>query len=99
MATSKKEKLAVQPSQATHVRKSRQGIVTSDCQDKTIVVTVTRKTRHKRYNKVVKSSKKYYVHDEENQAKNGDIVIIQETRPLSRLKRWRLVKIEKEFVI
>ena len=98
MKVSKKEEVQTQV-RKVNVRKSRQGVVTSDCQDKTIIVTVTRKTRHRRYNKVVKSSKKYYVHDEKNQAKNGDIVTIQETRPISKLKCWKLVKIDKGFVI
>ncbi|HBM16285.1 MAG TPA: 30S ribosomal protein S17 [Lentisphaeria bacterium] len=74
-------------------RKEREGVVLSDCQNKTIVVEVTRRTSHPLYKKVVKSSKKYYAHDEENKAKKGDKVTITETRPLSKLKRWRLVKV------
>jgi small subunit ribosomal protein S17 len=76
-----------------NVRKIREGIVVSDCQDKTIVVEVTRRTSHPLYKKVVKSTKKYYAHDEENKAKVGDKVTICETRPLSKLKRWRLVEV------
>ena len=62
-------------------------------QDKTIVVEVERRTSHKRYKKVVKSRKRYAAHDEENQAKIGDVVRISETRPISKNKCWRLVEI------
>ena len=78
---------------ARNVRKTREGVVVSDCQNKTIVVEVTRRTSHPLYKKVVKSTKKYYAHDEENKAKVGDKVTISETRPLSKLKRWRLVEV------
>jgi len=71
-------------------RKTRQGVVTSDVQDKTIVVRVQRTTTHPLYNKTLRVSKKYHVHDEANDAKVGDTVRIVETRPLSKLKRWRL---------
>ena len=74
-------------------RKSRVGQVVSDVQDKTIVVEVERRTSHKRYKKVVKSRKRYAAHDEENQAKVGDVVRISETRPISKNKCWRLVEI------
>jgi small subunit ribosomal protein S17 len=78
---------------ARNVRKTREGIVVSDCQNKTIVVEVIRRTSHPLYKKVVKSTKKYYAHDDENKAKVGDKVTISETRPLSKLKRWRLVEV------
>ncbi|MCF7790831.1 MAG: 30S ribosomal protein S17 [Victivallales bacterium] len=81
-----------------NLRKKREGIVVSDCQDKTIVVEVTRRTAHPRYKKVVKLSKKYYAHDEENKAKVGDKVIIAETRPVSKNKCWRLVGIHRQSV-
>ena len=74
-------------------RKSRVGQVVSDVQNKTIVVEVERRTSHKRYKKVVKSRKRYAAHDEENQAKIGDVVRISETRPISKNKCWRLVEI------
>ena len=74
-------------------RKSRVGQVVSDVQNKTIVVEVERRTSHKRYKKVVKSRKRYAAHDEENQAKVGDVVRISETRPISKNKCWRLVEI------
>ncbi|OGV35520.1 MAG: 30S ribosomal protein S17 [Lentisphaerae bacterium GWF2_45_14] len=74
-------------------RKERTGVVVSDCQEKTIVVEVTRTTSHKLYKKVLKRKKRYHAHDENNEAKVGDKVIIAETRPLSKLKRWRLKEI------
>jgi len=74
-------------------RKSRTGIVVGDCQDKTIIVRVERRTVHPLYRKVVTRAKKYYAHDEANEAKVGDRVQIVETRPLSKLKRWRLTAI------
>ena len=74
-------------------RKTRTGVVVSDKMDKTIVVEVARRVRHPRYHKVVTKYKKFYAHDEESEAKVGDRVRIQETRPLSKLKRWRLVEI------
>ena len=76
-----------------HTRKTREGVVVSDRQDKTIIVEVTRRTPHPLYKKVVKSSKKYYAHDEENKAQTGDKVRIVETRPLSKTKHWRLLEI------
>ncbi|MCM8529529.1 MAG: 30S ribosomal protein S17 [Lentisphaeraceae bacterium] len=77
------------------LRKERVGVVSSNKMDKTIVVTVDRLARHKRYKKVIKISKKYYAHDENNVAKVGDEVRIAETRPTSKLKRWRLVEVQK----
>jgi small subunit ribosomal protein S17 len=74
-------------------RKVRQGVVVSDVQDKTIVVRVQRTTTHPLYNKTLRVSKKYHVHDEANDAKVGDTVRIIETRPLSKLKRWRLAEV------
>ncbi len=74
-------------------RKSRVGVVVSDAMDKTIVVRVDRRIRHPVYGKEIIRSKKFHAHDEQNQAHKGDAVRIVETRPLSRLKRWRLVEI------
>ena len=74
-------------------RKNREGMVISDGMDKTIVVRVERRERHPLYGKEIKLYKKYYAHDEKNEAHVGDKVSIAETRPLSRLKRWRLVEI------
>ena len=74
-------------------RKERLGRVVSDKMDKTIVVTVERRFPHPQFKKVVKSFKKFYAHDEKNEAKIGDVVLIEETRPLSKTKRWRLTKV------
>ena len=76
-----------------NTRKERQGVVTSARQDKTIIVRVERRTTHPLYAKSLKVSKKYHVHDEDNEAGVGDTVRIRETRPMSKLKRWRLEKI------
>ena len=69
-----------------------QGVVVSDKNDKTIVVKVERRLRHPVLKKTVRLSKKYHAHDEKNEAKTGDVVRIQETRPLSKQKRWALVE-------
>lgn len=74
-------------------RKERVGEVVSSKMQKTIVVRVERRFRHPQFKKVVTSFKKLYAHDETNQAKVGDLVRIQETRPLSRTKCWRLMEI------
>ncbi|MDP8928858.1 MAG: 30S ribosomal protein S17 [Actinomycetota bacterium] len=74
-------------------RKERVGLVVSDAPDKTIVVRVDRRTTHGLYGKTLVRSKKYYAHDERNEGRVGDRVRIAETRPLSKLKRWRLVEI------
>ena len=74
-------------------RKVREGLVTSTKMDKTAVVTVTDRVRHPLYGKTMLRSKKLYVHDAENDLNEGDRVRVQETRPLSKQKRWRLVEI------
>jgi small subunit ribosomal protein S17 len=85
------------PRQVTSVnRKSRVGTVVSDHNDKTIVVSIQRTSRHRLYRKVIRRSKRYHVHDEANEATVGDLVRIEECRPYSRLKRWRLVEILTE---
>ena len=71
------------------------GVVTSDKMDKTIVVQVMGFTKHKKYKKTIKSYNKFTAHDEKNAAKTGDTVKIIECRPLSKQKRWRLVKVLK----
>jgi small subunit ribosomal protein S17 len=76
-----------------NARKVREGLVTSAAMDKTIVVTVTDRVRHAKYNKFILRSKKLYAHDEANDAGVGDRVRVMETRPLSKNKRWRLVEI------
>lgn len=81
------------------VRKVYRGTVVSDKMDKTITVEVATSKRHPLYGKRVKYSKKYKAHDETNVAKNGDLVEIMETRPLSATKRFRLVKVVEEAVV
>lgn len=76
-----------------NTRKQRMGVVTSAAQDKTIIVRVERRTTHPLYGKSMKVSKKYHCHDENNEAGVGDTVRIRETRPMSKLKRWRLERI------
>lgn len=74
-------------------RKVREGVVTSAGMDKTIVVTITDRVRHAKYNKFVLKSKKLYTHDETNDAGVGDKVRVMECRPMSKNKRWRLVDV------
>lgn len=74
-------------------RKERTGEVVSNKMQKTIVVSVKRRFPHPQFKKVVTSFKKFYAHDEKSEAKIGDIVRIEEARPLSKTKRWRLVEI------
>ena len=75
------------------LRKQRIGVVTSNKMDKTISVSVERKLRHPIYGKFVKKTKKFMAHDENNECRVGDVVRIMETRPLSKLKRWRMIEI------
>ena len=74
-------------------RKVRDGLVVSAAQDKTAVVVTVDRVRHRRYGKTVQRTKRLHVHDEDNQLQIGDRVRVQETRPLSKLKRWRLLDI------
>ena len=74
-------------------RKERSGVVVSDAMNKTVVVQAERRVIHPLYGKVLRRHKKYYAHDENNEAKKGDKVVIMETRPMSKTKRWRLVEI------
>ncbi|MEM9712116.1 MAG: 30S ribosomal protein S17 [Actinomycetota bacterium] len=74
-------------------RKVREGMVVSSGMDKTIVVAVVERVRHRRYAKTVQRTKKLHAHDEENDARVGDRVRVTETRPLSKQKRWRLTDI------
>ncbi len=76
-----------------NLRKERVGLVTSDKMDKTITVAIERKVKHPIYGKFIKQTKKFKAHDEKNDAKSGDTVLIMETRPLSKTKRWRLVEV------
>src|ERR1700685_27447 len=74
-------------------RKERQGTVISNKMAKTIVVQVQRRFPHPEYKKVITAYSKFYAHDEKSEAKVGDLVLIVETRPLSKLKRWRLTQV------
>ena len=78
---------------APRVQKTRQGVVVSDKPDKTITVRIDSARRHRRYQKIVRTSSTVHAHDERNDAGVGDTVVVRESRPLSRTKRWRLVQI------
>jgi small subunit ribosomal protein S17 len=84
-----------EPSTAARVnrRKTREGTVVSTKMDKTVVVAVVERVRHARYQKTLQRTKKLYAHDEVNDLKEGDRVRVQETRPLSRTKRWRVIEV------
>jgi small subunit ribosomal protein S17 len=81
------------------LRKSQTGTVISDKMDKTVVVQVDRLVKHSTYKKYVRRRAKYTVHDETNACKVGDRVVIRETRPLSKTKRWRVSQIVEKAVI
>ncbi len=74
-------------------RKVREGLVTSNAMNKTVVVSVVERVRHAKYSKTVQRTKKLYAHDETNDLRLGDRVRVAETRPLSKLKRWRVVEV------
>ncbi len=76
-----------------NLRKERVGVVVSNAMDKTIVVRIDRRVKHPMYGKFMHIRKHLYAHDEENTCNAGDVVRIMETRPLSKLKRWRLVEV------
>ncbi len=76
-----------------NLRKTRTGVVISDKMEKSIVIAAKFKEMHPIYGKFVQKTKKYHVHDENNEAHVGDTVLVMETRPLSKTKRWRLVQI------
>ena len=81
------------PAERPNNRKVRDGLVTSNAMDKTAVVSVTDRVRHRRYSKTMQRTTKLYVHDEDNDLNVGDRVRVQETRPLSKNKRWRLLEV------
>jgi small subunit ribosomal protein S17 len=80
-------------------RNSKVGEVVSTAMSKTIVVQVTRQKQHPLYVRVVKKTKKFYAHDEQETARVGDVVRIEETRPLSKLKRWRLTEVIRRAAV
>ena len=76
-----------------NLRKMREGVVVSSKMNKTIVIAIVERIRHKKYEKFVTRTKKLYAHDETNDAKVGDRVRVMETRPMSKLKRWRVIEV------
>lgn len=82
-----------QATQPRKARKVRDGLVVSNKMDKTVVVEAIDRVQHRRYSKTIQRTKRLHVHDEENTLNVGDRVRVQETRPLSKTKRWRLVEI------
>ena len=76
-----------------NLRKSKQGVVSSNKMDKTITVKVERKVKHPIYGKFLKKTTRFHAHDEKNECSIGDVVKIMETRPMSKTKRWRLVEV------
>ena len=80
-------------------KRTLQGVVVSDKQDKTIVVRVERRFTHPEMKKTVRRSKKYHAHDEKNEFSIGDQVWIEERRPISRLKRWEVIRGEKKVAV
>ena len=84
---------ATAPAKRVNRRKVREGTVVSAAMDKTAVVAIIERVRHPRYAKTVQRTKKLYAHDEKNDLRVGDRVRVQETRPLSRLKRWRVIEV------
>lgn len=81
-----------------NARKERIGLVVSDKMDKSIVVAIKRQVKHPIYGKIIKKTTKLMAHDEQNDAHEGDVVKIMETRPLSKNKRWRLVEVMERAV-
>lgn len=89
------QKTAETAEEKRNLRKTRVGEVISNKMAKTVVVQTVARVPHAKFGKIVKQTKKFYAHDEENKAQVGDIVKIMETRPLSKLKRWRIVEVVK----
>lgn len=84
------------PSQERHKRKERIGVVVNNKMDKTITVQVDRVYHHHLYGRTMRAAKKFKAHDEARTAKIGDVVRIEETRPISKTKRWRLIEVVKK---
>jgi len=91
----KPAEVASTTSETKPARKERTGEVLASKMEKTIVVRVERRVPHPKFKKIVRVHKKFYAHDEKNEAKAGDRVLIRETRPMSKLKRWELVSVIK----
>jgi len=92
------QKTAELPEDLRQARKMREGVVVSDKMDKTRVVVVSWNTTHPRYHKVLRRSSRFYAHDEKNESHTGDRVQIMETKPLSKLKRWRVAQVLEKSV-
>ncbi|MFY9778771.1 MAG: 30S ribosomal protein S17 [Trebonia sp.] len=91
--TPAEETAAAEATEARGYRKTREGYVVSDKMDKTVVVAVEDRVKHPKYGKVLRRTKKYKAHDEQNECNVGDRVLLMETRPLSATKRWRVAEI------
>ncbi len=87
------DKIVDEAGERINRRKVREGLVVSDAMDATVVVAVVERVRHPRYGKTVQRTKRLYVHDGDNSAKVGDRVRVIETRPMSKLKRWRVSEV------
>lgn len=85
--------------ETTSIKRTLVGRVVSDKMDKTVTVLVERRVNHPKYGKVIQLSKKYHAHNENNEAQAGDLVQIEECRPLSRTKAWRVVKLLEKAVV
>lgn len=99
MTTPSEQGSAEQSSTERRVRKVMRGMVMSNKMDKTLIVQVDRKVRHPLYEKFVSKRTKLYAHDDQGEAKVGDIVEITQTRPMSKLKRWRLLRIVQKAAV
>ena len=93
MSTTPAEAAAVKGAEGRGYRKTREGYVVSDKMNKTVVVVVEDRVKHPKYGKVMRRTKKYKAHDENNECGVGDRVLLMETRPLSATKRWRVAEI------
>jgi small subunit ribosomal protein S17 len=91
--------MVTEASQTEKVVRSLSGRVVSDKMDKTVTVLVERKVKHPLIGKVVRRSKKFHAHDENNECHEGDLVVIEESRPLSKTKTWRVSKIVEKAVV
>lgn len=92
------ETSTVESSAAEIVQRTLSGAVTSDAMDKTITVMIERKIKHPVYGKYIKRSTKLHVHDENNECAKGDTVVIEQCRPISKTKSWRLVKVVEKAI-
>lgn len=85
-----------QQSEKTTLARNLMGVVTSDKMNKSIVVSIQRQVRHEKYGKIIKRTTKVHAHDEKNECKVGDVVIVRECRPISKTKSWTLVEIKEK---